>query len=365
MDKSIKRITYLDNAKGIGIILVIMGHIYMNIDHLRIIYAFHMPLFFVISGILLHIKKEYNGNFRTFFIKKTKSLMIPYLSFSIIYMLIYLIEFIINCFKTDIFDPTTLFTLFTYTVTLDGIELLWFLPSLWGAELLVTLLIKALSKSKMGEWCIHLILAGCLFITSILFWFIYTKFSFGDLIYVTIVANSLLEVISRIFITSFFIEFAYFVILLTNLNIKKFIKPLIGLLLLIICAILSQYLGEVNFGQVVFSYICPAIFNAMIGSAGIILISTIIPENKILSFYGQNSLIVFLTHFGLIIGWIMILMNKFNSVVHFNNDIINYCIFIFGTLILTMICEIPIIIFINKCVPFIIGKNKPKHKNNQ
>lgn len=46
-----KRIDYLDIVKGIGIILVIFGHLSMRSQLTRIIvYSFHMPLFFIISG---------------------------------------------------------------------------------------------------------------------------------------------------------------------------------------------------------------------------------------------------------------------------------------------------------------------------
>ena len=46
-----KRIEYIDIAKGIGIILMIIGHMPSINDYLnRFIYSFHMPLFFIISG---------------------------------------------------------------------------------------------------------------------------------------------------------------------------------------------------------------------------------------------------------------------------------------------------------------------------
>lgn len=45
------RYSSLDIAKGLGIILVVLGHIIPeNIWARSIIYSFHMPLFFLISG---------------------------------------------------------------------------------------------------------------------------------------------------------------------------------------------------------------------------------------------------------------------------------------------------------------------------
>ena len=46
-----KRIRYFDMAKGLGIILVVLGHIEYISDELRAwISSFHMPLFFILSG---------------------------------------------------------------------------------------------------------------------------------------------------------------------------------------------------------------------------------------------------------------------------------------------------------------------------
>ncbi|MBR4734180.1 MAG: hypothetical protein IK081_15615 [Lachnospiraceae bacterium] len=47
-----KRIDYLDAAKGIAILAVIVGHFYAPGIIGRIIHSFHLPLFFIISGYI-------------------------------------------------------------------------------------------------------------------------------------------------------------------------------------------------------------------------------------------------------------------------------------------------------------------------
>lgn len=51
---AVKRIGYIDIAKGIGITLVVMGHndfsLISPFAH-KLIYAFHMPMFFFMSGM--------------------------------------------------------------------------------------------------------------------------------------------------------------------------------------------------------------------------------------------------------------------------------------------------------------------------
>ena len=52
-----KRIAYLDVAKGIGILLVVLGHNYIRIsvpDLGKFIFSFHMPFFFMLSGMFFN-----------------------------------------------------------------------------------------------------------------------------------------------------------------------------------------------------------------------------------------------------------------------------------------------------------------------
>lgn len=77
-DKSLtskKRIEYFDIAKGIGIILMILGHCRGENKYIEnFIYSFHMPLFFFISGYFFKQKENKELLRRNF-----KSLIIPYI----------------------------------------------------------------------------------------------------------------------------------------------------------------------------------------------------------------------------------------------------------------------------------------------
>lgn len=59
-----ERIEYIDIAKGTGIILMVLGHIPAFSNNYKFaykfIYAFHMPLFFIISGYLFAYKYKQN-----------------------------------------------------------------------------------------------------------------------------------------------------------------------------------------------------------------------------------------------------------------------------------------------------------------
>ena len=73
-----KRIEYIDIAKGIGILLVVMGHndfALVSPFAYKLIYSFHMPLFFFLSGYFLNT----TIGFWSFFQKRFNSLLKPYL----------------------------------------------------------------------------------------------------------------------------------------------------------------------------------------------------------------------------------------------------------------------------------------------
>ena len=78
-----ERVEWIDCAKGIGIILVIMGHSICPDTLLYWLYTFHMPLFFFLSGLTFNFDKYYE--FKSFAINKIKSLLIPYALLSLIY----------------------------------------------------------------------------------------------------------------------------------------------------------------------------------------------------------------------------------------------------------------------------------------
>ena len=68
-----KRIRSVDIAKGIGIICIILGHL-NNSSINRVVFTFHVPLFYLITGYFINEK----GTVAEFIKKKRKTLLIPY-----------------------------------------------------------------------------------------------------------------------------------------------------------------------------------------------------------------------------------------------------------------------------------------------
>ena len=76
-----------DVLKGIGIMAVVIGHSGCPVPLQRFISAFHMPLFFMISGILLN--DLYFKNKIIFVKRKIVTLYIPFIKWSMIFILLH------------------------------------------------------------------------------------------------------------------------------------------------------------------------------------------------------------------------------------------------------------------------------------
>lgn len=63
-NKKYNRYDFLDVAKGIGILLVVIAHINYTPSLITIIYSFHMPIFFFFSGMVFNRNKY--SDFKTF-----------------------------------------------------------------------------------------------------------------------------------------------------------------------------------------------------------------------------------------------------------------------------------------------------------
>ena len=151
-----KRYMWVDAAKGIGITLVVIGHVLRGLvssnllawsdaarfaDHW--IYSFHMPLFFFLSGLFLirSTKKPW----KDFAIEKVRTLAYPYFVWSIIALSI---ASLLGSAVNHPFSFTDL-TLILYS----PIDQFWFLYVL----LILSLSISALLRLPIKPWSLLLI----------------------------------------------------------------------------------------------------------------------------------------------------------------------------------------------------------------
>lgn len=76
-----KRLDYIDLAKGLGMLTIMWGHIHTGVST-QLVYAFHIPLFFFLSGLVF--SRQRYANFGVFLKKRWKGLIFPYIVFSVL-----------------------------------------------------------------------------------------------------------------------------------------------------------------------------------------------------------------------------------------------------------------------------------------
>ena len=70
-----ERLDYIDRARGVLIILIVIGHVWQSGPVFDVIYAFHMPAFFIISGMLMAYTGSYQKPFGKFMVMTLKPYM--------------------------------------------------------------------------------------------------------------------------------------------------------------------------------------------------------------------------------------------------------------------------------------------------
>lgn len=84
MEQASGRQAWIDLAKGIGIVLVVAGHTGIPPLATKYVCAFHMPLFFFLSGLLYRRRP-----FAEVVSRRARTLLVPYLAFSLVGFIIY------------------------------------------------------------------------------------------------------------------------------------------------------------------------------------------------------------------------------------------------------------------------------------
>lgn len=121
--------------KGIDIILVVVGHHLLEFERLTLwIYSFHIPLFFIITGYLLEFKKVKYDNIKPVIINKAKSLIYPYVTFSLINLIWYITFYYILPIGGQ--PAETLQIVLLKTLTTFGYHAMWFLPAMFLSSIL-------------------------------------------------------------------------------------------------------------------------------------------------------------------------------------------------------------------------------------
>lgn len=287
------RIEWIDIAKGIGILCVVLGHIYIPYLY-SFVYLFHMPLFFFLSGLCSSSK----GTLQSRIIKKIKSLYIPMIVSELLF--IFLNFFLVRCHfigndslvKFDDIVDVLRFIVNLLVGNYDLLSPLWFLRNLLIVSILCCFFDYFIIKcpNEKSKKIISFIIL-CLFVITA---FITTQFSlfYG------------VKSLDAVFLSFCYYWLGYNLRFIKQINWRRNIKFKISLIivLLLILVFLSRYVKvDMYFNN--FSNFWLSVLSAILGIVFVYLISTLFIDNKIrilklfLIYIGQRTLWIFALHF--------------------------------------------------------------------
>lgn len=140
--KKDRRISYLDAARGVGIMLVVLGHIWENEDPAAVlIYSFHVPLFFILSGILISYTGCETRSWKQILPGKIRGLLLPYLFYEAVFVVIFGLRNGFDFGSNRVYDGLMMQPLNVP---------LWFLAEMFAAELFLIWLLKTVKNRKMA-----------------------------------------------------------------------------------------------------------------------------------------------------------------------------------------------------------------------
>lgn len=276
------RLKYIDQAKGLGMILIILGHLISLYDPILSISSFFkIIIFYVISGYLESLNTHNDLK------KRFKSLLYPYLFYSFL-------AFLSRCLFFGIKDKLAygMVTGIIDTITLRGISTLWFLPTLFVAESIHFITKKNITLRNT----MMVLIPAILCLVSANFTVIFQNTNLLEYF-----LKCLLGVFVKGLLAFWFYEMSYILInqiFKLNISIHCISLFIVGSIAYIISCNYSIDLNNLKFGLGLISYLTIALimsFNLLA------ILKNVNMRLRILEFIGQNSLFIMCTHMPLYI----------------------------------------------------------------
>lgn len=150
-----KRVDWVDVAKGIGMICVILAHV--EEQYLKMpLYTFHMPLFFFLSGYLFSIK----SSFKEFLISKCRRILVPYFCLGGILILFDIYWNGRNSFNQTWYNKEYAMYDITQLFVQKRFLTLWFIACLFWLSLLFYVLVRFIKKEVIRAAVVILLTAA-------------------------------------------------------------------------------------------------------------------------------------------------------------------------------------------------------------
>lgn len=315
------RIGRIDCARGIAMLLVVLGHCYMSLEDPvnRFILSFHMPVFFFLSGMCT---KALDGTFSAWAAKKARGLLVPQLTLAAI--------------------------VFIYAVVSHGASvgmlidslLVWFLPTLYICTLLFYWLARFAGIS-LKAWAF--VLCAIAVVAPIV-----------DLLGIDVCPIRP----ETVFAGLFFFCLGH-VWRLVNPKVGAFGKlgmQVAAVLLVPVLLVLSQLNAPIAMYEGSYGFWPLFYLAAIVGTVWVCLLGRLLEEVSFLVRFGQVSVIVFVLHFRLI-PLLRSIAVRVLSVAGLSLGTNGMAVLLF---VLAMVILVPLVGFCDKHLGFLFGKGKTK-----
>ena len=291
-----KRERYIDAARGIGIALVVLGHViitegYTSGSVTKFIYSFHMPLFFFLSGWCRALGGSASGRGGLAHLWKTvKKLFVPYFIWSFIYLCLAYIG-----------GPVDWEERLQAVFTFRGIAPLWFLPALGLCEgaLYLALAVRRHISRRIQPVLLPVL---CILMYAVAYgmyqYYNSPGFPAADMVPVYLYITA-----GRFFVSFAVVISGYLVCRLMSLelfekrgNLFYFVS---GVVMLVLCFAAAEYTGlSVNMHLFVADKPGWFFFTAMAGSAGLVFLCRGgVRFLSVFSVLGVSSLGIMILHY--------------------------------------------------------------------
>lgn len=333
-----KRVEWLDQLRGTAMFFVVLGHISaISDDQKLLIYAFHMPLFFMISGATFRPGKY--DTLRACVIDKAKKLLVPYVWLYIINIIFWWINHrILGSSDTTI--PELLIGMLVSNQELAPMTsgALWFLPVLFFVSVLFDAIFLFAKKPKgiPVEASLILCLAVSVYLSmfygkdTVLHWatvpmavvFYYLGWAFMQH------RDAIMNLIRGSNSENRSVRYTCFAFAFMALGIWAAFEN-----------------GKISMHRNDYNDIALMFVAAICLSLALTMLMMRLPKIKLLDFAGKNSIIFFGFHIALI---------RFLEAWPISEGFASSHVLM--TAIIVFVAMVPVSLFVNKFCPFIVGK---------
>lgn len=318
-----KRVDYIDTAKGIAIILVVLQHASISISNY--IMSFHMPFFFMIYGFTLDDRQLTSSSSLK---KKIMAYIVPYFIWAFVYLRHLKIE-------------SYLRILWGTSDALKGVSqaTLWFLPVFFLSVVVYRKIMEKILISKYNKYLLCVASLICLAILD-------CNLNRGNLIENGLWFGCNIAAGGVMFMIFGYLFRKIFDFIIASAKIKRWCYIILLIIMGVVLIPTYKVNAPVIMGKGYYGNYCLYLLTAISQSIMLICVSYIIC-NKIFQYLGKNTMIIYLIH------PIFLAMYEELGVDFYTKNANAICKSIFTIIMALLIAQV-----INRICPWLIGKCK-------